>query len=143
MMLCCVGRKSITGSFVGSVKETEEMLEFWKEKGLTSMIEIVTMDYINKAFERLEKNDVRYRFVVDVKGSKFEEWKCNTKQNTYNTVKSVDKLIIFLLCLYNWGFSLFSMLWFHTIQWCQFFMKAMVTKNSYFAIENVDFVVWI
>jgi cinnamyl-alcohol dehydrogenase len=68
-----LGRKTITGSFVGSVKETEEMLEFWKEKGLTSMIEIVTMDYINKAFERLEKNDVRYRFVVDVKGSKIEE----------------------------------------------------------------------
>lgn len=64
------GRKSITGSFIGSIKETEEMLEFWKEKGLSSMIEIVNMDYINKAIERLEKNDVRYRFVVDVKGSK-------------------------------------------------------------------------
>lgn len=49
------------------------MLEFWKEKGLTSMIEVVTIDYINKALERLEKNDVRYRFVVDVKGSKFEQ----------------------------------------------------------------------
>lgn len=69
----CVGRKTITGSFVGSIKETEEMLEFWKEKGLSSMIEIVTIDYINKAFERLEKNDVRYRFVVDVKGSKLDQ----------------------------------------------------------------------
>lgn len=55
------------------MKETEEMLEFWKEKGLSSMVELVKMDYINKAFERLEKNDVRYRFVVDVKGSKLEE----------------------------------------------------------------------
>ena len=62
-------RKTITGSFVGSMKETEEMLEFCKEKGLTSMIEVVKMDYINTAFERLEKNDVRYRFVVDVAGS--------------------------------------------------------------------------
>lgn len=68
--MCCEGRRSITGSFIGSMKETEEMLEFWKEKGLSSMIEVVNMDYINKAFERLEKNDVRYRFVVDVKGSK-------------------------------------------------------------------------
>lgn len=68
--MCCEGRRSITGSFIGSMKETEEMLEFWKEKGLSSMIEMVNMDYINKAFERLEKNDVRYRFVVDVKGSK-------------------------------------------------------------------------
>jgi len=70
---CGAGRKSITGSFIGSMKETEEMLEFWKEKGLSSMVELVKMDYINKAFERLEKNDVRYRFVVDVKGSKLEE----------------------------------------------------------------------
>ncbi|KAE9589372.1 hypothetical protein Lal_00000080 [Lupinus albus] len=67
-----LGRKSITGSFVGSIKETEEMLEFWKEKGLSSMIEVVNIDYINNAFERLEKNDVRYRFVVDVKGSEFD-----------------------------------------------------------------------
>jgi cinnamyl-alcohol dehydrogenase len=52
------------------MKETEEMLEFCKEKGLTSMIEVVTMDYINMAFERLKKNDVRYRFAVDVAGSK-------------------------------------------------------------------------
>lgn len=64
-----VGRKTITGSFVGSMKEQEEMLEFCKEKNLTSMIEIVKMDYINEALERLEKNDVRYRFVVDVAGS--------------------------------------------------------------------------
>lgn len=73
MWWCGAGRKSITGSFIGSVKETEEMLEFWKEKGLSSMIEVVKMDYVNKALERLENNDVRYRFVVDVKGSKFEQ----------------------------------------------------------------------
>ncbi|KAI5661138.1 hypothetical protein M9H77_20461 [Catharanthus roseus] len=64
-----LGRKSITGSFIGSIKETEEVLEFCKENNLTSQIEVVKMDYINKAFERLEKNDVRYRFVVDVAGS--------------------------------------------------------------------------
>ncbi|KAL6013309.1 cinnamoyl-Coa reductase [Asimina triloba] len=68
--LLMLGKKTITGSFVGSMEETQEMLNFCEEKGLTSMIEIVTMDYINQAFERLEKNDVRYRFVVDVAGSK-------------------------------------------------------------------------
>ncbi|KAM7474713.1 hypothetical protein LguiB_021956 [Lonicera macranthoides] len=67
-----LGRKTITGSFIGSIKETEEVLEFCKEKGLTSTIEVVKMDYINTAFERLEKNDVRYRFVVDVAGSKLD-----------------------------------------------------------------------
>lgn len=69
----CSGRKTITGSFVGSIKEIEEMLEFCKEKGLTSMIEVIKMDYVNKAIERLEKNDVRYRFVVDVAGSKLDQ----------------------------------------------------------------------
>ncbi|KAI9119764.1 hypothetical protein K1719_009153 [Acacia pycnantha] len=65
-----LGRKMIMGIFIGSIKEMEEMLEFWKDKGLSSMIEVVDMDYINKGFERLEKNDVRYRFVLDVAGSK-------------------------------------------------------------------------
>lgn len=50
--------------------ETEEMLEFCEKKGLSSMIEIVKLDQINEAMERLERNDVRYRFVVDVAGSK-------------------------------------------------------------------------
>lgn len=68
-----VGRKMITGSFIGSMIELEEMLEFCKDKNLTSTIETVKMDYINTAFERLEKNDVRYRFVVDVAGSKMEQ----------------------------------------------------------------------
>ncbi|CAA2972864.1 cinnamyl alcohol dehydrogenase 1 [Olea europaea subsp. europaea] len=67
-----LGRKMITGSFVGSIKETQEMLEFCKEKGVTSTIEVVKLDYINTAFERLERNDVRYRFVVDVAGSKLD-----------------------------------------------------------------------
>ncbi|KAK0580521.1 hypothetical protein LWI29_002929 [Acer saccharum] len=64
-----VGRKTITGSFIGSMKEAEEMLEFCKEKELSSMIEVIKMDYINTAFQRLENNDVKYRFVVDVAGS--------------------------------------------------------------------------
>ncbi|XP_078169766.1 cinnamyl alcohol dehydrogenase 2 isoform X2 [Carex rostrata] len=67
-----LGRKAITGSFIGSMTETQEVLEFCVEKGLTSTIEIVKMDYVNQAIERLERNDVRYRFVVDVAGSKLE-----------------------------------------------------------------------
>lgn len=63
----------ITGTIIGSMKETEEVLEFCKEKKVKSMIEVVKMDYINTAMERLAKNDVRYRFVVDVAGSKFED----------------------------------------------------------------------
>ncbi|XP_068656665.1 probable cinnamyl alcohol dehydrogenase 1 [Aristolochia californica] len=65
-----LGRKRITGSFVGSVEETREILEFCDQKGVSSTIEVVKMDYLNTAMGRLEKNDVRYRFVVDVAGSK-------------------------------------------------------------------------
>lgn len=73
LTLCfCIGRKVITGSFIGSMKETKEMLEFCKEKGVTSMIEVIKIDDVNTAMERLEKNDVRYRFVVDVAGSKLQ-----------------------------------------------------------------------
>ncbi|GFP93810.1 probable cinnamyl alcohol dehydrogenase 1 [Phtheirospermum japonicum] len=66
------GKKTIMGSLLGSMKDIEELLEFWVEKGLTSMIEVVKMDYVNKAFERMGKNDVRYRFVLDVAGSNLE-----------------------------------------------------------------------
>ncbi|EPS66624.1 cinnamyl alcohol dehydrogenase 1, partial [Genlisea aurea] len=67
-----LGEKSITGSFIGSIKETEEVLEFCKEKGINSKIETVKMDYINTALQRLEKSDVRYRFVVDIAGSQLD-----------------------------------------------------------------------
>lgn len=62
----------ITGSLLGSIKDTEELLNFWVEKGLTAMIEVVKMEYVNEAFERMKKNDVRYRFVLDVAGSNLE-----------------------------------------------------------------------
>ena len=52
-----VGRKFINEIFIGSIKETEERLQFCKEKKLTSTIQIVN---INAALERLEKNDVRF-----------------------------------------------------------------------------------
>nr|CAB3470946.1 unnamed protein product [Digitaria exilis] len=67
-----LGRKSIAGSFVGSVEEAEETLKFCEAKGVTSQIEVVKMGYVNEALQRLERNDVRYRFVVDVAGSNLD-----------------------------------------------------------------------
>ena len=64
-----LGRRSIAGSFVGSVEEAEETLAFCAASGVTSQVEVVEMGYVNEALERLERNDVRYRFVVDVAGS--------------------------------------------------------------------------
>ncbi|GJV36878.1 probable cinnamyl alcohol dehydrogenase [Tanacetum coccineum] len=67
-----LAKKTISGSFIGSIQETQEILDFWVKKDLKTMIEVVKMDYVNKAFERMEKNDVRYRFVLDVAGSNIE-----------------------------------------------------------------------
>lgn len=58
--------KSIAGSCIGGMKETQEMIDFAGKHDITADIELVPMDYLNTAMERLAKNDVRYRFVLDV-----------------------------------------------------------------------------
>lgn len=60
-------RKSIAGSLIGGIAETQEMLDFCGEHGIVSEIEIIKMQEINEAYERMLKSDVRYRFVVDMK----------------------------------------------------------------------------
>jgi uncharacterized zinc-type alcohol dehydrogenase-like protein len=60
------GRKSLSGSMIGSIKETQEMLDFCGEKGIVSDIEITQIDKVNEAYERMLKSDVRYRFVIDL-----------------------------------------------------------------------------
>ncbi|MCZ4091611.1 NAD(P)-dependent alcohol dehydrogenase [Sinorhizobium psoraleae] len=59
-------RRSISGSMIGSIKETQEMLDFCSEHGIVSEIEMIRMDEINAAYERVVKSDVRYRFVIDM-----------------------------------------------------------------------------
>ncbi|KAL4644432.1 hypothetical protein ACB092_02G164600 [Castanea dentata] len=60
------GRKMVAGSGIGGMKETQEMIDFAAKHGITADIEVVSMDYVNTAMERLAKNDVRYRFVIDI-----------------------------------------------------------------------------
>jgi len=60
------GNKALAGSGVGGVPETQEMLEFCAEHGIHPDIETVGMSEVNEAYERLLKNDVRYRFVIDM-----------------------------------------------------------------------------
>ncbi|WP_277960724.1 NAD(P)-dependent alcohol dehydrogenase [Pseudomonas sp. RIT-To-2] len=62
------GRRSFAGSNIGGIAETQEMLDFCAENGIVADIEMVRPDQINEAFERLESGDVKYRFVVDMKG---------------------------------------------------------------------------
>ncbi|PIN00118.1 Alcohol dehydrogenase, class V [Handroanthus impetiginosus] len=60
------GGKMIGGSFIAGLKETQEMIDFAAEHNVAPMVEIIPIDYVNKAMERLEKGDVKYRFVIDV-----------------------------------------------------------------------------
>ncbi|PAN12305.1 hypothetical protein PAHAL_2G257900 [Panicum hallii] len=65
----CPSGKRVAGNGVGSIGDCQAMLDFAGEHGITADVEVVRMDYVNTAIERLERNDVRYRFVVDVAGS--------------------------------------------------------------------------
>ena len=60
------GRKSFAGSLIGGLPETQEMLDFCAEHNIVSDIEMIRMDQINDAYERLLKSDVKYRFVIDM-----------------------------------------------------------------------------
>jgi uncharacterized zinc-type alcohol dehydrogenase-like protein len=60
------GRRSVAGSPIGGIRETQEMLDFCAEKGVTPEIELIKPDQINMAYERMVKGDVRYRFVIDI-----------------------------------------------------------------------------
>ena len=60
------GQKAVAGSGVGGIAQTQEMLDFCAEKGIVSEIEMIRMDEINHAYERMEKADVKYRFVIDM-----------------------------------------------------------------------------
>jgi uncharacterized zinc-type alcohol dehydrogenase-like protein len=59
-------RRSLAGSLIGGIAETQEMLDFCAERGITSDIELIAIDKINEAYERMLKSDVKYRFVIDM-----------------------------------------------------------------------------
>jgi uncharacterized zinc-type alcohol dehydrogenase-like protein len=59
-------RRSFSGSLIGGLPETQEMLDFCGQHGITSDIEMIRMDQINEAYERMLKSDVKYRFVIDM-----------------------------------------------------------------------------
>ena len=61
------GRKTLSGSLIGGIKETQEMLDFCAEHGIVSDIELIPVQKVNEAYERMMKGDVRYRFVLDMK----------------------------------------------------------------------------
>ncbi len=60
------GRRSLAGSLIGGIRETQEMLNFCAKHNITCDIELTPMDKVNEAYTRVEKSDVRYRFVIDM-----------------------------------------------------------------------------
>ncbi|WP_341737232.1 NAD(P)-dependent alcohol dehydrogenase [Microcoleus sp. CAWBG640] len=60
------GRRSLSGSLIGGIKETQEMLDFCGKHDITSDIELIPIQKINEAYDRLVKSDVKYRFVIDM-----------------------------------------------------------------------------
>jgi len=65
-----VGRKAISGSLIGGIAETQELLDFCGQHNIVSEIEMIKMQDINEAYERMLKSDVRYRFVIDMASMK-------------------------------------------------------------------------
>lgn len=59
-------RRRLAGSLIGGIRETQEMLDFCAERGITADIELIRIQQINEAYERMLKSDVKYRFVIDM-----------------------------------------------------------------------------
>ncbi len=60
------GRKSMSGSMIGGISETQEMLDYCAKNNITSDVEVIRIDQVNEAYERMLKGDVHYRFVIDM-----------------------------------------------------------------------------
>jgi cinnamyl-alcohol dehydrogenase len=63
------GARSLTGSLVGGTKDTQEMINFCAANKIYPEIEVIKIDYINEALQRLVDRDVKYRFVIDINNS--------------------------------------------------------------------------
>jgi len=59
-------RRSIAGSMIGGIAETQEMLDFCADHNITSDVEVIPIQQINEAYERTIKGQVKYRFVIDI-----------------------------------------------------------------------------
>jgi len=66
------GRKAVAGSLIGGIPETQALLDFCGQHGITSDVEVIGMQDINTAFERLLQADVKYRFAIDMASLKAE-----------------------------------------------------------------------
>jgi uncharacterized zinc-type alcohol dehydrogenase-like protein len=63
-------RRRLVGSMIGGIKETQEMLDFCAKRKLVADIEVIPIQQVNEAYDRLVRGDVRYRFVIDMQSLK-------------------------------------------------------------------------
>ena len=68
-----LGRRRLAGSLIGGIRETQEMLNFCAAQGVASDVEVIAIQDINSAYERMHRSDVRYRFVIDLASLKGEQ----------------------------------------------------------------------
>ena len=67
-----MGRRSLSGSPIGGIAETQEMLDFCGQHNITADVEVIPIQKVNEAYERLLKSDVKYRFSIDMASLKSE-----------------------------------------------------------------------
>ena len=67
-----IKRRRFAGSAIGGIRETQEMLDFCGEHGITAEIELIKVQQVNEAYNRLLRSDVKYRFVIDMDSLKTE-----------------------------------------------------------------------
>jgi alcohol dehydrogenase (NADP+) len=67
-----LGRRSLSGSPIGGIAETQEMLDFCGKNNITSDVEVIPIQKVNEAFSRVAKSDVKYRFSIDMASLKAE-----------------------------------------------------------------------
>jgi len=65
-------RRSLAGSLIGGIKETQEMLDFCGQHNITADVEVIPIQKVNEAYDRLLKSDVKYRFSIDMESLKSE-----------------------------------------------------------------------
>ena len=61
-----MGRRNLAGSIIGGIAETQEMLDFCGQHNITADVEVIPIQKVNEAYERLVKSDVKYRFSIDM-----------------------------------------------------------------------------
>ena len=66
------GRRSFSGSLIGGIAETQEMLDFCGAHDITADVEVIPIQKVNEAYERMLRSDVKYRFVIDMASLKAE-----------------------------------------------------------------------